>query len=203
MRCVVLIFLGFWICGIPVNAAYDYIIEEGYASINLNDNETLLMTGGGGYGISLFDNSQAFIQGTSPLGGFTGGIWDFTIAGYSQLAFSGGGIHEFTIGSYARATLGGGRVDEIWSYQQAWVLAGDPPAPVADPHITFVCNLESVFHDSQTNVLAGNWLDGTSFNIQLIDVDGYSPAIDNIRFIPEPLTLVLFGVGGVLVKRRR
>jgi hypothetical protein len=34
---------------LPAGATiYDYIIEDGYESITLNDYETLLMTGGGG-----------------------------------------------------------------------------------------------------------------------------------------------------------
>ena len=133
---------------------------------------------------------------------FAGGIWDFTSAGYSQLEFSGGGVHEFTIGSYAEATFSGGRIDEIRSYQQAWVVGGDPPSPVPYPHITFVCDVDSVLHDTQTNILTGEWLNGTGFKIQLVDVDGYSPVFDNMQFIPEPGTLLLMGAATLFIRKR-
>ena len=49
----VLLTFCFLCCAVPVGATiYDYIIEDGYESITLNDYETLLMTGGGG--ITLF-----------------------------------------------------------------------------------------------------------------------------------------------------
>jgi hypothetical protein len=192
------------LCGGVVNAGYHRVIADGYsAGFSLEDDEVLLMTGGGVHDLILFDNSQAVIQGTSPLSEDVGGIWDFTSAGYSQLEFSGGGIHEFTIGSYAEAVFSGGRIDKIRSLQQAWVLAGDPPAPVPYAHITFVCDVDSVVHDVGSNMLTGDWLDGSGFEVQLVDIDGYSRAIDNIQFIPEPATLLLMGAGGLLLRKRR
>jgi hypothetical protein len=87
--------------------------------------------------------------------------------------------------------------------QQAWVLAGDPAEPVPFAHVTFVCDVDSVVYDAQSNMLTGEWLDGSGFAVQLVDVDGYSPAIDNIQFIPEPGTLLLVGAGGLLLRKRR
>ena len=181
------------------SAGYDYVIEDGYSGgLILEDSATLLMTGGGVHEITLYDNTQALIQGTSPLGEFTGGIWDFTMAGYSQLEFSGGGIHEFTIGSYATASFSGGRIDEIRSYQAAYTHAGWP-----NPHIEMVCDIDTVDHNIATNMLTGNWLDGSGFEIQLVDIAGYDPVIENIQFIPEPATLLLMGAATLLMRKRR
>ena len=96
-----------------------------------------------------------------------------------------------------------GRIDHIYSSQSAWIQQGDPPVWVPNPHITFICDVESVFHNTSTNLLTGDWLDGNSFSIQLIDVDGYSPAIENIQFIPEPATIALLIAGAFFLKRRR
>ena len=82
------------------------------------------------------------------------------------------------------------------------IQEGDPPVWVPNPHITMVCDVDSVFHDTGTNILTGDWLDGCSFSIQLVDVDGYSPAIENIQFIPEPATLILLAVGCALIRKR-
>jgi hypothetical protein len=119
------------------------------------------------------------------------------MGGYTYLYFSGGEIHQLDVHSYATATLSGGMIEEIWSYQSAYTVSG-----LYNPHITIDCQLDSVFHDTGTNILTGNWLDGSSFSIQLVDVDGYSPAIENIIFIPEPATLILLAVGCAIIRRR-
>ena len=203
MRHAVLIAVSFVFCAIPVEAGYLIENDDFVESLSLRDQETLLMTGGGIDHLMMFDSSSADVYSTNPLLEGDGGIWFLTLAGYSQLEFSGGGIHEFVIGSYAQALLSGGRIDEIRSYQSAWQYGGDPPALLPDPHITIVCDLDSVNHNIETNVLTGNWLAGTGFEIQLIDVDGYSPAIENIQFVPEPATLLLVGAGGLLLRRKR
>ena len=56
-------------------------------------------------------------------------------------------------------------------------------------------------------MLKGTWGDDSLFNIQLIDRTqyGYSPAIDNIKFtiIPEPMSMGLLALGGLLIRRRK
>jgi len=118
------------------------------------------------------------------------------------LDFFGGAVHTLSLGNYATATLSGGLIVEIWSTQKAWKWAGDPPQYVPDPHIEIVCDVDSVKYDATANILTGDWLDGSSFSIQLIDVEGYSPTIENIFFTPEPASLLLLGAGGLLLRRK-
>jgi hypothetical protein len=73
---------------------------------------------------------------------------------------------------------------------------------VSNPHIEIVCDLGSVNYDTVTKKLTGSWLDGIPFSIQLIDVSGYSPAIENIFFTPEPATLCMMAAGALLLRRR-
>ncbi|MCI0499275.1 MAG: PEP-CTERM sorting domain-containing protein, partial [Planctomycetales bacterium] len=68
-------------------------------------------------------------------------------------------------------------------------------------HITIEC-LDH-FYDTNTKLLTGHWLDTAAFSIQLIDVQGYSSAIQNIQFVPEPATLTLLCFGGFLLRRKR
>lgn len=52
--------------------------------------------------------------------------------------------------------------------------------------------------------LSGYWLDDTPFTIDLLDniaVD--STYYDHVNLVPEPCSLILIGVGGVLVRRKR
>ena len=187
-------------------AGYTYKIEDGdnFGDMSLNENESVLMTGGQGHYLSLFDYSTARIEGTAPLiSEGIGGIWLIRQGGNTSLEVFGGEIHELAVASNGRSVLSGGRIDQIYSQQDVELL---PPvekggAWVPDPHITFVC--KEWEHDINTNILTGTWFDDSTFDIQLIDVAGYDPAIENIQFIPEPATMLLLGLGAVAIRKRR
>ena len=49
-----------------------------------------------------------------------------------------------------------------------------------------------------TGILAGNWFDGESFSI---DINTNHPTA-TIMLIPEPGTLLLFGLGGLTLRRK-
>ena len=200
---LVLIFALLVCLAVPAQATY-YEITSGYTpGLTLDNSDSLLMTGGGLDILTLFESSSATIQNTSSLVEGSGGIWEFNLAGDSHLDFSGGELRNLDIGRDATAILSGGRIDSIESSQIAWEwdYGVDPPVWVPNPHIT----IESLdySYNAPTNLLTGYWLDGTDFSIQLIDVQGYSSAIENIQFIPEPATLALFGVGGLLLRRKK
>jgi hypothetical protein len=57
-------------------------------------------------------------------------------------------------------------------------------------------------YNASTNILAGIWGDDSTFSIQLVDHEYYDPVIDNIAFtiVPEPATLLLFGLGAVMLR---
>jgi len=57
--------------------------------------------------------------------------------------------------------------------------------------------------DLTGNLLTGNWLDGSGFSVTLLDQTGYDPVYSNINFVPEPATLALFGLGGLLLRKKR
>ena len=190
-------------CTVSVSIGYDYeITDEYFGGLTLHNEETLLMTGGGGHELNLDGYSQATIQGTSPLVEYSGGIWQLFIAGYTQLDFSGGEVHEFYILSGARAVFSGGRIDNIRSTQHVEdIPVGDPPVWVPDPHIEIFCR--DHHWNEIDNILTGTWFDDSTFSIKLVDVNGYDPVIDNIFFTPEPATLLLITVGGLLLRRRK
>jgi hypothetical protein len=50
-----------------------------------------------------------------------------------------------------------------------------------------------------TGMLGGKWLDGVSWNTEI--VWNYEPA--NILLVPEPTTLLLLGMGGLLIRKRK
>lgn len=191
-----------------VMASYTYEVTEGYVEIpSLNSSESLFMTGGGTGSFDMRDSSSAFIQGTSPLEQGVGGIWYITQLGESYLEFSGGEMNWLTIASSATCILRGGKIDNISSTQDAWEwdYGVDPPEQVPNPHITIIYSGDLPTVDA-SNVLTGLWGNGAPFSIYLSDAPegyGYSPAIENIQFIPEPATLLLMGAGELLLRRKR
>jgi len=182
---------------------YDYVIDSYGPTPSLRDSETMLMIGDAGTGsLDLWDSSHARIEGTSPLKQ-GGGVWTITMGGSSHLEVFGGEIHDINIGTNATIFLAGGSIGEIHNYQYTWIMTGDPPIKTWNPHITMICDVDSVIYDTETDILSGEWLDGAIFNIHLATFEGYDPAIENIRFIPEPGTVLLLGLGGVMLWRRR
>jgi len=184
---------------------YDYVIDSYGPTPSLRDSQTMLMIGDAGTGsLDLWDSSYARLDGTSPLKQGGGGVWVIGLAGSSRLEMLGGEVNTLSIGTHATAVLSGGSIREIDSTQYVWALMGQPPETVWTPHITMICDVESVVYNETTRRLTGNWLDGSAFNIQLLDRTawGYDPAIENIRFIPEPGTLALLSLCGVLMRVR-
>ena len=175
-----------------ISPAYTYEIHSGYtAGLILKNDESLWMTGGGVGLLDLNDYSLAKIYGTTMLIEGSGGIWDLIQGGYSHLDFLGGEIHQLSMASYATATLKGGRIDRLRTHQGAGY-----------PYIDLYCLDWN--HNDLTNLLTGHWSDGSAFSIQLLDVAGTVKNIDNINFIiiPEPVTMLLLGLGGLLIRRK-
>jgi hypothetical protein len=187
-------------------ADYTHEIYSYGENETLDGDESILVDLQGGMdGLTLFGNSSADIKGTSTLGDGTGGIWYLSLSGDSHLDFFGGQVHRLTMNGTddATAILSGGTIEEIWNYQIPWDEIGDPPVQIPDPHITIDCL--DWFHNITTDILTGHWNDvgNTEFTIQLHDVDGYPDVIDNIQFIPEPATLMLLGIGSLLLRKRK
>jgi hypothetical protein len=179
------------VCGSVSWGAFDYTISNTYDLVGTNLNsQTLLVTGSGSIQIMAKGESYIEVQNTAPLEQFKGGIYLLGLDDFSTMNFYDGEMGDFNIYDDAEVTFSGGRIDYISSYQDSDIKK----------HITFICDVDSV--NLTGNLLTGDWLDGSSFSITLQNQSGYDSVYSNIQFIPEPATLSLLGLGGLLIRRK-
>ncbi len=172
---------------------FDYTISDAYyhGVLTLVNSESLLVTGAGADTIEANGESYIEVQNTSPLEQNVGGIYDLNLDDFSTMNYYDGETGLFDIRGDAIATFSGGRIDYIRSFQDSDLTK----------HITFIADLDSI--DLTGSLLTGNWLDDSSFSITLLDQTGYDPVYSNINFVPEPATIALFGLGGLLLRKRK
>ena len=164
-----------------------------------SSNPPLIVNGGGADVIEIRTSGRLEVRSTSiPVNGdwYTGGIRDIWLDDYSELLYLGGITDLITLDENAVAILTGGCIGAITSYQAVGWLHGQP----IEQHIEMV--VRDHFYDSATKMLTGHWLDNTSYSIQLINESGYDNVIDNIIFTPEPATILLITLGGLLIRQR-
>ncbi|MEN6306690.1 MAG: PEP-CTERM sorting domain-containing protein [Anaerohalosphaeraceae bacterium] len=188
-------------------AGISYINSGDYQyDVRLYNSDKLIVMGGGADRITSRGYSSVEVQYTSTPLSDNGGIWDIFVQENSQLLYLNGETEEITLSKNASAVLKGGRIDGITTLQQVfnvivgWDIHGNP---LYNTHIEMF--VKDYFYNVNTQKLTGTWGDGSAFNIKLIDVSGYDRTIDNIKFtiIPEPTSLLLVGLGGLLLRRKR
>jgi hypothetical protein len=165
---------------------------------------TLVVDGGGANRIEARNSSKVEVYSTSsPLGTGVGGIMDLMLTNTSRLDYYGGITQELLIGKDATAHLQGGRIDGISSAQYVTWVNGEPTGQ----HIFIYARdgWEWKYENGKIRGIAGLWLDsGTPFDIRFTTLyePDYDPVWANVKVVPEPVSLLLMALGGLLLRRR-
>lgn len=197
-------FLMLALCFSTVHAGYaDGLISAGeYESGVEWFSSTLIVNGGGADEIFVRYAARLEVRSTSsPLGLDVGGIMDIALTNTSRMDYYGGLTQELSLFKNATTYLYGGRIDYISSHQLVQWLNGEP----FGQHIIIDCQLgwSWILNNQQKVGIAGMWRDGSAFNIRFLNDADYDPVWANVNVMPEPASMFLLGLGGLLLRRKK
>ena len=133
---------------------------------------------------------------------YTGGIWDIHLDDDSELLYLGGLTDIITIDENAEGVLTGGSINYIRSFQNTDTTHIDL---YCQPGWSWLYDDEDFDGIDEIVGITGLWEDDSDFTIGFINdyTFGYDPVYMNINVIPEPTTLALLALGGLLIRNKK
>jgi len=202
--------------GVNLANATHYIVEDGddYGTIDLVNSDTLLMTGGHIFGLNTYATSAASILDTNPMGPGNAGIDNLSVYDFSTIDFSGGSSWYFEGFDSCTINIDGGEIRYLITNDSATVHLSQGQIS----HLLGVRDNTSYVHIYgydfdydpsgglyNDGLLTGYWPDNAPFNVSLINLSDLNViTYDQLIFhvIPEPATILLVGIGGLILSKR-
>jgi len=179
--------------GISYSTLYEIGAGENLGGLIIDTGDELIMTGGWGITLSCIGSSQASIYDTDD----GKQLMEISAGSSSLLNIYGGTIGTIELTNSNTTVIKGGNIGTLISAQEVYEDGG------MGIHIPMTALYVSEWsYNDTTMLLTGKWQDLTPFSIQLEDKYGIS-TYDNLAFIPEPCSLVLFGLTGLILRKRK
>ena len=186
---------------------YDVVLDEYIpGGANYGRSEKVLIDGYSGFTFDARGHTYINIQST---GNYS--IENFYVCGYATVDMHGGTIDYFNSSEDSLVDIYGGTIDylEAYSYPLINIYGGSintmkiyTDSQRSDHYVNmFVADYN---FDSDESILSGHWGDGAEFTINIEDATSMVSTMQWIKFniVPEPMTLALFGIGGLTLRRR-
>lgn len=212
-RTTIQFLVGICVCTSAALGYFDFTVT-GYvdSTFNLN-NQSLLVDGDGIQKIVGRGESYIEVRSTLPLQEHIGGIGQINLGDTGSMNLYGGEVGTIEVYGNSSVSISAGYVELLYvnGHSAVTVTGGEVGSVTVgmnvseDAIVTFVCDLTSLNYTYAQEKLVGidgRWLDGSSFDIEVKN-QGYLPTSDYLQFVPEPTTLLLMALGGLLLHRRR
>ena len=173
-------------------SASDGLLETGEydgSAFKMEAYDKLIVDGGGAYEIRAKDNSYLEVRNTSTPVSNNTGIRYIDLYDDSEMLYLNGTTLTLAVGNDATAILKGGSISSLAIYH----------GPKDSCYVEIWCQDN---YTMDKNGISGFWLDGTPFDIGFNDNYPYTTA-DYVKVIPEPATLILVGIGGLLIRKKK
>jgi len=199
MKKVLALFLLLTLSSALSLAGTTYINAGEYESdIQLWNTDKLIVNGGGSDQVIAWNSSSVEIYSTTLPLSLEGkrGVYDIFLNDSSTLLFSGGATQSLKLYKNSTALLKGGTINYITIYHR----------PQDSCFVTIDCQdgWEWLYTGSKITGIRGLWHNGSPFQINLSNVGAPWPdTAQYVHVFPEPATMILFGVGGICLLRKR